>query len=572
MSTQESQTSLFFSTLPPASDLVAFTFRINSSSTGTDSAFSSVQQCCMGLALNAPSFLISPVDQTSLSTQYAEPKRRLLLITSCGSAQTEEYREKLNAFRLTEPCRVTDVSYQLVEECFRFTLCSRLSPKWNRFGTMLVQGEEFLQAKRTQTLLAVRLEANVRLRELCISLVPYSVTYRPLDVMDVLNMSQERIMPNTLESVQLLFGKNLSIKNIRCQVLPNLTRAYIHSITREPLRSSPLRDHSAVREYWKSVHGYQLPQEGTSYVNVSFQSRSSHSLTYPLPCVITENSLIWRYSPASAEWVSRSFMQDSQERMPSFCGYQLSFSQRARPSVEYQTPKDTDIPRPNTQGYTTTPIAKHAPLTQPIQSTHSMAKHPNVPPQTERYKPCFKVNPLTHPIGDKTTQSSIVQPQTERYKPCFKVNPVKKPEPQIQLNTPKQHILPAPSSSTFSSSLPPVPSLTDTGTPQSSATIHPKTQCFNVNRTVSEAQHETSILRVPTHSLSTVTDPPAKKQKVARPSVRLEDLATAGQLGKASIPNLAEWLREKKISFRAKDKKAQLISLVQQHLILMSEP
>ena len=528
--------SLLFSAAPALQELTGNSFRINSGATEPGSAHSSTQQCSRTLARNVPNFLVAPADQTSLPLDYSESKKRLVVLTSRAHSQSEGYRDKLQEYSLTDPKGV-EVSTRLFEECYCFSLCSRLSPKWNRFGSMLVMGQGFLSGHKTQTVLALKLDSNLQAGELCISIVPYSITYRPLDLMAVLNQSQGRIMPDTPESLELLLTQDLSKLSVPCQILPNLTRGYVHSVSREPLRSSPLPDYAAVCEYWRSVHGYQLPREAAPYfVNVSFQWGSSRALTYPLSCVLTERSVMSRYSPASTEQVVSTFLKDINAEMPSICGHELYFSQKVQPTVPHHLQEAPSVT--NTQKDTMDTPVENTVTTQPVST-----------PTLEKYKPCFKAKLPSYKLKDisnlpPASQTKSVPSQSQ---PAY---------------TPKQPKAPIPPS------LPPIKS--------------PLSSIHSNNNTSSSPKEPDTHPSVPMAPPNARRDPPrpaspsikapaAKKQRMAKPAASVEELIRAGQLEKANISSLNDWLREKKITFKSKDKKAQLLALVRQHSILMSE-
>ena len=524
--------SLLFSAAPPLQELRGYSFTINSGVIEPGAAHSSTQQCSRILARNVPSFLVAPADQTSLGMDYSESKKRLVVIASSRDSQSESHREKLREYSLTDQ-RGVEVSARLFAECHYYTLCSRLSPQWNRFGSLLVLGPDFLSRHRTQTVLALKLESNLQAEELCVSIVPYSITYRPLDLMGVLNLSQGRIMPDTPESLELLSGQDLSRLGVGCQILPNLTRGYIHSVTRQPLSSSPLSDYTAVCEYWRSVHGYQLPIEAAPYfVNVSFQWRSGRALTYPLSCVLTENSVVSRHSPASSLQLVSAFLRDINGVMPSICGFQTYFSQKVHPAVPHHLLEAPS--RPNQHTHTLDiPVPAEQTVAQPVST-----------PAPDKYKPCFKAKPVSNKLQNISNlpAASQTKPVSSQSQP---VHPVPPSLPPIQSPPPN------PNSNTTSScsKVPDTPSVTS-----SSFTPAPKGT------------------RDPPPPSSPSSKPPApKKQRVARPT-NVEELMRAGQLEKANIASLGEWLRERKITFKSKEKKAQLLALVRQHSLLMSEP
>ena len=530
--------SILFSSVPPLQELMGYSFRINSGLIEPPSCHSSTQQCSRNIARNVPNFLVAPSDQTSLSLDYTEAKQRLVILTSTRDSQSEAYRDKLREYNLKDQKGI-EVNARLFEECHYFTLCSRLSPKWNRFGSMLVLGQDFLSGHRTQTVLALKLESKLQSGELCLSLTPYSITYRPLDLMGVLNMSQGQLMPDTPESLQLLCGKDLSRLGVCCQILPNLTRGYIHSVTRQPLSSSPLPDYTAVCQYWRSVHGYQLPLgESPYFVNVSFQWRSSRALTYPLPCVLTDNSIVSRYSPASSVQLVGTFLRDINFALPSHCGFQFCFSQKVYPHVPHH------------------PLEAPA---RPDNATHVPSETQPVRTETERYKPCFKAKPITHKLQNI---SNLPTASHTKYVSCHS-QPVHTPRPHVPSSLPPIRSPPLPLYPNYSQHS---SNITCTISSYSTKTDTP---CDTIS---SLPRAPTGTHRDPPQPSSPSAKPPAaKKPRVAKPTPAVDELLRAGQLEKASVASLSEWLRERKVTFKSKEKKAQLLVLVRQHSVLMSE-
>ena len=612
------QQNILISTLPPLRELTGYTFRINQDNHQSIAAHFSTQQLARYIARTVPSFLVAPADQTSLILDYSESKKLLVIITSSVAKQTDSYEEKLKELRLVDR-NSFEIDTRILQECYRFTLYSRLSPKWNRFGTMLVQGQSFLSGNKTNTVLAVKLESNMQSGDLCLAILPYTITFRPLNLTEVLSMYQGMFVPDTPQSLQLLLGQDLSRMGLACQILPNLTRGYVHSVTTHPLKTSPLQDYPAVCEYWKSVHGYELPQ-GTAdcFVNVSFQSKSSRALTYPLSCVLTERSVVWRYSPASAAEVVGSFLQDTNKRVTSLCGSQVSLSPRVHPSVPLQlqtdsvptqhntnsnyykthTPventallrqstqlKDTasqymptptttvPIPTPTTTipistPTTTVPIptpTTTVPISTPTTTVPISTPTTTVPISTPTTTVPISTNTAAKPISTTTTASNPITnvvtagPTGERYKPIFKTTP------KFQDITNKQTT----HSQSNSKPIKPVFSLPSTPKPSEKKVLTESNS--NLPNFSSNTSTSTSHSNSPPPSSPTTQPPPAKKQRVIKPTAGIEELIRAEQLEKANVASLSGWLREKKITFKSKDKKAQLIALVRQHIALMSE-
>ncbi|KAI6654842.1 hypothetical protein LOD99_2721 [Oopsacas minuta] len=585
------QRNILFCTLPPFQELTANIYRVSSENQPSNYDRFSTQQLSRYLARNIPSFLVGPADQTSLYLEYSESKKKLVIITSSLATQTERYRDKLSELRLTDGNSI-EMNSRIFEECYRFTLYSRLSPKWNRFGNMLVLRHNFLSGNKSETVLAVKLESNIQAGELCLSVIPYTITFRPLNLLEVLNISQGRFMPDTPQSLQLLLGQDLSRTSVACQILPNLTRGYLHSVTTHPLNTSPLQDYSAVCEYWKYVHGYELPHGTADYfVNVSFQRQSSRALTYPLPCVLTDRSIVWRYSPASIGEVVSSFLQDTNKRVASLCGYQLYLSHRVHPTTSIQIhpepptqsysnyyrthkPKEntalthriaaqasqpiisgitqpiiSGITQPNT--LSATPPLLNITTTQSISSAIATQPKPNITatqltvPSPERYRPIFKANkPLTSKLQDVTKKQTVPVAEYTNSQPVS--TPIK----------PVFSSLPTTFKSTHNKN-----SIKTTNISHVQIT-GPNSSCKGNISSGSQRDHP------PTSP--TTQPPPAKKPRVSKASIN--ELIKADQLEKANVSSLTDWLREKKITFKSKDKKAQLIVLVRQHSLLMSEP
>ena len=581
------QQNILISALPPLQELTGYTFRINPDNQQAISTHFSTQQLARHIARTVPSFLVAPADQTSLILDYSESKKLLVIITSSVAEQTDSYEEKLKELRLVDRNSI-EIETRILQECYRFTLCSRLSPKWNRFGTMLVQGQSFLSGNKTNTVVAVKLESNIQSGDLCLTILPYTITYRPLSLTEVLGMYQGMFVPDTPQSLQLLLGQDLSRMGLACQILPNLTRGYVHSVTTHPLKTSPLQDYPAVCEYWKSVHGYELPQETADcFVNVSFQSRSSRALTYPLSCVLTERSVVWRYSPASAAEVVGSFLQDTNKRVTSVCGCQVSLSPRVHPSIPLQLQTECVPTQPNTYSNyykTHTPVDNTALLQRSTQLQATVSQSISTRTATQPIPTFVATQPIptivathpiptivaTHPIPTIVATQPIptivatqpmptvvtICPTGERYKPIFKTTK------KLQDVTNKQTIH-------YSTNSKPIKPVFSAHKP--SENKHSTESNSNLPKISSNTPTSTSHRDSPTHTSPTNQPPPAKKQRVAKPTASIEELIRADQLEKANVASLSDWLREKKITFKSKDKKAQLIALIRQHIALTSE-
>ena len=63
----------------------------------------------------------------------------------------------------------------------------------------------------------------------------------------------------------------IHIGNQWLHVLPRMTRARLRSISREITKCQPIQNLEEMKDYWKSIYGYELPKDSSQiFCNVTF--------------------------------------------------------------------------------------------------------------------------------------------------------------------------------------------------------------------------------------------------------------------------------------------------------------
>ncbi|XP_039306961.1 uncharacterized protein LOC120358146 [Solenopsis invicta] len=236
--------------------------------------------------------------------------RKLLETGSCLYIIAERdifesiFQDHCKAFNVQLVDLVDPVPIYIYKACLLYTVEYRLAPQWNKVGTYLVEGQNFLSST-----------GNV-----------HAITLNIKDIRD--NSAQFHV-----EAVNLKIPFLRLINTVRpmqhssmapVRVLPSLKMATVLNISKEIKKNYQFKDYKDLCEYWKNMYGYELPEyeEGFLFYNIEFFYFKSSVFLYPEMCLTSGPPEIL---PLTMDPVSRiyKFAGDLRGKVTQLCGQQL---------------------------------------------------------------------------------------------------------------------------------------------------------------------------------------------------------------------------------------------------------
>ncbi|KAF7649547.1 hypothetical protein LDENG_00139570 [Lucifuga dentata] len=206
----------------------------------------------------------------------------------------------------------------VLQYCLSYSLITRLAPNWNKAGSYLISGRDFLT--ETGRLSAVSIELSITENQLCISVEANTV----------------RLPPTTLEDFDLpplvlrnFCGQTDSVLHtlstrgpIWCHVLPSMKKGQIISISRQLPKDAPFRSYTDLQNHWNRLYGYRLPElaeEEVVYCSIYFKLVGERFFTYPLSCIRLQP--VQRFPRVDPQGALLSFMSAVRSKLQSVCGF-----------------------------------------------------------------------------------------------------------------------------------------------------------------------------------------------------------------------------------------------------------
>ncbi|XP_074841964.1 uncharacterized protein C18orf63 homolog [Carettochelys insculpta] len=311
--------SLFFVCLPELQKLCAI--RITLSSKLAESEIRNTQmKICRQLLFLHQDILSSPVPGTLNQISV------VMSISFYKTGKCQAYVEKHGA-TIEAPERVVPA---ILQPCLCYTLMTRLAPRWNKAGHLLVQGRNFLSHTGWQN--AVVMDLNVSETQLCISVDAHTIRLPPPKLEDFdISANILEIFDNNENTVI----QSHSILSNWCYVLPSMKMGQIISISHILPPESPFHSYKDLQVHWKNLYGYVLPEdhgETKIYCSVYFKLIGEQLFTYPFymyPLSCIRSQPVQYFTRIDSEGVLNSFISDLKSKLPHLCGFPVKMTSKA---------------------------------------------------------------------------------------------------------------------------------------------------------------------------------------------------------------------------------------------------
>ncbi|KAG1682942.1 hypothetical protein GQR58_010474 [Nymphon striatum] len=213
-------------------------------------------------------------------------------------------------FQINDTSRVRS---DVFEACLKYTIIAKIAPQWNYVNSYFIQGKEFITSQKklnavrnskNQELLfdmctmdwefffflhPMRLDIHANETEITMKLDAFSVKQHQLDIAD-LNINTKCVKEfydnhrgkscnqSSANQFQTITANKIPQK--WCHILPTLKKGELSTITTYVPQSSPFKDYTQIRRYWKNSYGYRLPETPPQiYYNINFRMISDKIFT-----------------------------------------------------------------------------------------------------------------------------------------------------------------------------------------------------------------------------------------------------------------------------------------------------
>ncbi|XP_029155534.1 uncharacterized protein C18orf63-like isoform X2 [Nylanderia fulva] len=215
--------------------------------------------------------------------------------------------------------------------CLLYTLEYKIAPQWNKVGSYLVEGQDFLNS--TGNVDAIMLNIK-EIRDNNAQLF-----------MEAVNLRIPFVKLNRKHSIQNNFQPPV-------RVLPSMKVANVLRVSKTI--KSLFKDYEDLRAYWKNMHGYILPdyEDGILFYNIEFFYFKSNIFLYPEMC-LTSGPL--EILPSMTDPQSRiyKFIADLRRKVTKICEQQLNICPKNTFQTAVLTPCSPVLPRVRLPAYDT---------------------------------------------------------------------------------------------------------------------------------------------------------------------------------------------------------------------------
>ncbi|KAH0617853.1 hypothetical protein JD844_016503 [Phrynosoma platyrhinos] len=417
--------SLFFISLPELQKLCAVKVTVSSQLAATEIRTAQRKMCRQLVFLHEEVFT-SPVPGTLNQISAIMP------ITFYKSGKFQAYIEKHRA-TMAMPERVIPAIFQT---CLSYTLITKLAPKWNQAGHLLIQGiflasltynlvtvaimdlshkvgfaitagkifchntESKMQLWKETDILDIMdfisvMDINVLDTQFCISVEVCTIRLPPAKQQSysMVKLEDFDISTNTIkkfDSDDNAVIQRCSILSNWCYVLPSMKMGQIINISHVIPSESPFQSYSELQLHWKNLYGYSLPEDPQMYCNIYFKFIGEQLFTYPMSCIRSQP--VQYFPRVDLEDVLNAFTTDVKTIILHTCGFPLKMTNKAlyatkeltRASVQKVSSKPANLTEKRSCKVTLTQDIPHKDLFSPSactkKSSHKMeleAKQPN---------------------------------------------------------------------------------------------------------------------------------------------------------------------------------------------------
>ncbi|XP_070575549.1 uncharacterized protein C18orf63-like [Ptychodera flava] len=598
-------TALFFATLPEMKELCFVTLVISQDVLHKNKE-TSVHQLqvikCRELIFT---------EQNIMATPSLDDTTKIFVTMHMGAWKSKALLPKFQKMGLQVE-KASRLFPHIFQSCFVYTLTAKLAPGWNKVANLFVHGRDFLTS--SDKLNAVKMNMNVTNEEVTFALEASSIKLPANQIQDF------EICAPVLERFYMSKSaviNEYSIESKWCHVLPSMKKGKLVKITHDIPQSSPFKSYKDIRRHWKNTYGYRLPEleDGEVFFNIYFPGIGHTLFTYPEFCVRKRDLIV--IPRADPDPILETFVNDIQSKMPQVCGMRFCMSRRAKyskPSLCEASSEDTDL---NSVMLTDKPPIRKLPARRHIEKIYSKAPgcqskpttHPTISHQASNlFRNAGFLTANCQQSSQETDSNAVVEtPSAEdasttqqKIIPIFKAQCVRTPKvPSKTLPVFKQMKRPIPAhqtrpieskisdvsssvaatltSSVGQTKLSPPDSFRQTYAHQFASTtskmpalvaVHGSTMGSNfLGDGVRHIPQETTTGKRKKQDVGgdDVAKRPKSKPKIQE-NVDIGLLAVNGQLSKVNTATLSNWLRERHIAVKAKDKKGELIDKVMQQL------
>ncbi|XP_023954724.1 uncharacterized protein C18orf63 [Bicyclus anynana] len=200
-------------------------------------------------------------------------------------------------FSLSEAGPICEVTSEIYQMCFHYTMSAKIAPAWNILGyNYFINNRNFLTETGPQD--GVRYKIAMHESTLTLQLKPVKI--------HILKYKGEK------------YGEG---ENIR--VLPSLNKGIIEEHYDALPKSATFKCYKDLRRHWKNIHGYRLPEnEIPSYYTVRFWR--GDPLTYPAICLTRNFPIITPLPKPSERLILTNFISCLKSKMPNYLGIPLT--------------------------------------------------------------------------------------------------------------------------------------------------------------------------------------------------------------------------------------------------------
>ncbi|XP_074646942.1 uncharacterized protein LOC141902905 [Tubulanus polymorphus] len=305
---------VFFANHPNLASLLTISLTINNAKKSPSPKLQPQVIKCRELIFTEPDIIASPElgDENRI---YLIMQRKLY---ETGRLQAKFQKMSLDA---SKPLPVIAACYKT---CLMYTLLAKLAPNWNKVGSLLVQGRDFMNY--SQKLAAIKMDMNINSSELYLSLDAAVIRLPLISIEDL-----EICRPVLDEFFQNENGTihEYSIDRQWCHVLPSMKKGQVVKVVRQLPADCPYKSYKDLKRHWKNFYGYRLPEvECSYYLQVYFQPLPDKLFTYPVYCIRQRDVIHFpRQNPHS---IIQAFLRDLHQRVPTVCGIEMTFKPRGQ--------------------------------------------------------------------------------------------------------------------------------------------------------------------------------------------------------------------------------------------------
>ncbi|KAI4481527.1 hypothetical protein M0802_013973 [Mischocyttarus mexicanus] len=247
----------------------------------------------------------------------------ILIIVSNKFLETEKLQKTLRTLNMLA---ITIEDYIV---CLNHTIECKLAPRWNKVGQYFVQGKQFYMSM--QEMNALKLQIFINDDNVSFKFQPRKLKI-PFIQLEDFYLLRSMIVDFLIDNNGFI---NLIDFSQSVYVLPSMSMGKVISVTKKIPSSCPFKDYVQLRRHWKNMYGYRLPQtpEGIIYYNIKFSSPGVNRFTYPSTCVAFKP--IQLFPCNDSKYIISQFIDDIHETISEICGKRFQILSHQKPNVQF---------------------------------------------------------------------------------------------------------------------------------------------------------------------------------------------------------------------------------------------